>query len=316
MATSNRCNPREGKETRHRSGLCCCAFGRTEKPSEQRKTSLKTSEQRKPTLPAAVAGGGGGSCCAPTPTTASTLSRAQEHLLSIEDENCTLRIVILFQGASASIYSTSLLNIFCSMFQQSMMVKTLISRATRTLGSLSSPLLDQSDPIPKSTLMARSYIPSKVSEVVALWREDLNEKAAESLADREDYPNMFENWQIALEDDDNETVNDESNTKSGINHFNNKETDLLKTNAMSKEFFVGNSHLAPPLLPSSVRFVLSLENDLTVRSKTTEVTIKDFSSGSYATIFKEEIRRRALKKSVIVFVTINPRTLNNNNYKP
>lgn len=30
------------------------------------------------------------------------------------------------------------------------------------------------------------------------------------------------------------------------------------------------------------RFVLSLENDLTVRSKTTEVAIKDFSSGSYA----------------------------------
>lgn len=32
------------------------------------------------------------------------------------------------------------------------------------------------------------------------------------------------------------------------------------------------------------RFVLSLENDLTVRSKTTEVAIKDFSSGSYACI--------------------------------
>lgn len=37
------------------------------------------------------------------------------------------------------------------------------------------------------------------------------------------------------------------------------------------------------------RFVLSLENDLTVRSKTTEVAVKDFSSGSYATIFREEV---------------------------
>jgi len=45
------------------------------------------------------------------------------------------------------------------------------------------------------------------------------------------------------------------------------------------------------LLMSSVgcRFVLSLENDLTVRAKTTEVTISDFSSGSYSTIFREEV---------------------------
>lgn len=38
-----------------------------------------------------------------------------------------------------------------------------------------------------------------------------------------------------------------------------------------------------------VRFVLSLENDLTVRAKTTEVSVKDFSSGSYATIFGDEV---------------------------
>lgn len=37
------------------------------------------------------------------------------------------------------------------------------------------------------------------------------------------------------------------------------------------------------------RFGLSLENDLTVRAKTTEVNIQDFSSGSYATIFGDEV---------------------------
>ncbi|XP_010462076.1 PREDICTED: coatomer subunit beta'-2-like isoform X2 [Camelina sativa] len=49
--------------------------------------------------------------------------------------------------------------------------------------------------------MARSYLPSKVSEIVALWRKDLskvNSKAAESLADPEEYPNLFEDWQVAL----------------------------------------------------------------------------------------------------------------------
>ncbi|KAJ1429085.1 WD40/YVTN repeat-like-containing domain superfamily [Sesbania bispinosa] len=55
--------------------------------------------------------------------------------------------------------------------------------------------------IPEAALMARSYLPSKVSEIVAIWRKDLskvNPKAAESLADPEEYPNLFEDWQVAL----------------------------------------------------------------------------------------------------------------------
>ncbi|KAI3684257.1 hypothetical protein L6452_33478 [Arctium lappa] len=63
-------------------------------------------------------------------------------------------------------------------------------------------LLVDSNRIPEAALMARSYLPSKVSEIVALWRKDLNkvnQKAAESLADPEEYPNMFEDWQVALE---------------------------------------------------------------------------------------------------------------------
>lgn len=37
------------------------------------------------------------------------------------------------------------------------------------------------------------------------------------------------------------------------------------------------------------RLVLSLENDLTVRSKTTEMDVKDFVAGSYATILGQEV---------------------------
>ncbi|KAL6495891.1 hypothetical protein OROGR_030454 [Orobanche gracilis] len=62
-------------------------------------------------------------------------------------------------------------------------------------------LLVDSNRIPEAALMARSYLPSKVSEIVALWRKDLNkinQKAAESLADPEHYPNLFEDWEIAL----------------------------------------------------------------------------------------------------------------------
>ncbi|CAI8601205.1 unnamed protein product [Vicia faba] len=62
-------------------------------------------------------------------------------------------------------------------------------------------LLVESNRIPEAALMARSYLPSKVSEIVAIWRKDLgkvNPKAAESLADPEEYPNLFEDWQVAL----------------------------------------------------------------------------------------------------------------------
>lgn len=34
---------------------------------------------------------------------------------------------------------------------------------------------------------------------------------------------------------------------------------------------------------------MSLENDLTVRSKTTEIDVKDFVAGSYATILGQEV---------------------------
>ncbi|KAJ0655887.1 putative nucleolar complex protein [Helianthus annuus] len=56
------------------------------------------------------------------------------------------------------------------------------------------------------------------------------------------------------------------------------------------------------------RFVLSLENDLTVRSKTTEVAVKDFSSGSYATIFRDEMRRR-VKQVPLAFYKAIPTSL-------
>ncbi|XP_020597298.1 coatomer subunit beta'-1-like [Phalaenopsis equestris] len=62
-------------------------------------------------------------------------------------------------------------------------------------------LLIESNRIPEAALMARSYLPSKVSEIVEIWKNDLNKvnpKAAESLADPADYPNLFEDWQVAL----------------------------------------------------------------------------------------------------------------------
>ncbi|KAG6550752.1 hypothetical protein Mapa_007656 [Marchantia paleacea] len=63
-------------------------------------------------------------------------------------------------------------------------------------------LLVESNRIPEAAFFARTYLPSEVSEVVGLWRNDLkkiNQKAAESLADPQEYPNLFPDWQWALD---------------------------------------------------------------------------------------------------------------------
>ncbi|KAL6963581.1 Maturation and nuclear export of 40S ribosomal subunits interacting protein [Sarracenia purpurea var. burkii] len=98
-----------------------------------------------------------------------------------------------------------------------------------------------------------------------------------------------------------------SGKEPGIDHFNSEETDPVKTNAMRSslwEIDTYRHHYCPPVS----RFILSLENDLTIRSKTTEVAVKDFSSGSYATIFREEIRRR-VKQVPLAYYKATPTSL-------
>ncbi|KAI3804257.1 hypothetical protein L1987_25672 [Smallanthus sonchifolius] len=107
--------------------------------------------------------------------------------------------------------------------------------------------------------------------------------------------------------ENDQTAKDDTNIKPGVDHFNNEETDLLKTNAMKSSLWEIDTlrhHYCPPVS----RFVLSLENDLTARSKTTEVAVKDFSSGSYATIFRDEMRRR-VKQVPLAFYKAIPTSL-------
>ncbi|KAJ8570966.1 hypothetical protein K7X08_037938 [Anisodus acutangulus] len=95
--------------------------------------------------------------------------------------------------------------------------------------------------------------------------------------------------------------------KPSIDLFDDKQTDPMKTNAMRSSLWEVDTlrhHYCPPVS----RFVLSLENDLTVRAKTAEVAVKDFSYGSYATIFGDEIRRR-VKQAPLAFYTATPTML-------
>ncbi|XP_057500711.1 protein NUCLEOLAR COMPLEX ASSOCIATED 4-like isoform X1 [Actinidia eriantha] len=109
------------------------------------------------------------------------------------------------------------------------------------------------------------------------------------------------------ESEDSCTSTEMSSKERGIDHFNNEEISPVKTNAMRSslwEIDTVRHHYCPPVS----RFVLSLENDLTVRRKTTELAVDDFSSGSYATIFREEIRRR-VKQVPLAFYKATPTSL-------
>lgn len=62
-------------------------------------------------------------------------------------------------------------------------------------------ILIETDRIPEAAFFARTYMPSRVQEVVELWREKLgqvNEKAGQSLADPVQYENLFPGFAEAL----------------------------------------------------------------------------------------------------------------------
>ncbi|XP_027087070.1 protein NUCLEOLAR COMPLEX ASSOCIATED 4 isoform X4 [Coffea arabica] len=103
------------------------------------------------------------------------------------------------------------------------------------------------------------------------------------------------------------TDDTDSANKQGIDQFDDEQSDPMKTNAMRSSLWEIDTlrhHYCPPVS----RFVLSLESDLTIRAKTSEVAVQDFSSGSYATIFGEEIRRR-VKQVPLAFYKSTPTSL-------
>jgi Coatomer WD associated region len=55
--------------------------------------------------------------------------------------------------------------------------------------------------LPEAAFFARTYCPSRCSEMLQLWKADLarvNSRAAASLADPAEYPNLFPDWDVAL----------------------------------------------------------------------------------------------------------------------
>jgi len=62
-------------------------------------------------------------------------------------------------------------------------------------------VLIKTDRIPEAAFFARTYAPSKISSIIKLWKEKLSavsEKAGQSLADPEQYENLFPGYREAL----------------------------------------------------------------------------------------------------------------------
>ncbi|CAM6016473.1 unnamed protein product [Sphagnum balticum] len=93
----------------------------------------------------------------------------------------------------------------------------------------------------------------------------------------------------------------------GRDPFLASEPDTAKCNALESSLWEIET-LRSHYCPAVSRFVASLETDLTVRRKTTEVAVSDFSSGSYSTIFAEEVSKR-LKAVPLAFYQTVPTTL-------
>jgi len=93
----------------------------------------------------------------------------------------------------------------------------------------------------------------------------------------------------------------------GADPFLFSEEDPAKCKALQSSLWEVET-LRSHYCPAISRFVSSLETDLTVRAKTTEVAITDFSSASYTTIFTEEVSKR-LKAVPLAFYQTVPTTL-------
>ncbi len=62
-------------------------------------------------------------------------------------------------------------------------------------------MLIETNRLPEAAFFARTYLPSQISRVVTLWREELqktNAKAAQALADPASYENLFNSYQDTL----------------------------------------------------------------------------------------------------------------------
>lgn len=168
----------------------------------------------------------------------------------------------------------------------------------------------------KLSRLALSVPPSGELIIIALVHNLLRRHPSINFLVHQQVDDDLANGDTSAEGDDSGESERKSNAdpvvqsmKHYVDPFNNEEPNPLKSNAMRSSLWEIDT-LRHHYCPAVSRFVTSLENDLTVRAKTSEMPISDFSSASYATIFRDEIRRR-IKQCPVAFYRETPTSLFN-----
>jgi U3 small nucleolar RNA-associated protein 19 len=158
----------------------------------------------------------------------------------------------------------------------------------------------------KLSRLALSAPPSGSLLVIAIIHNLLRRHPSiNCLVDQQDMDENEETKTAELEE--NIDKSGVTTAKPGADPFRSEESDTSKCKALQSSLWEIET-MRRHYCPAVSRFVASLENDLTVRAKTTEVAVKDFSSGSYGTIFSEEVGRR-IKQVPLAFYKTVPSTL-------
>jgi coatomer subunit beta' len=110
-------------------------------------------------------------------------------------------------------------------------------------------LLIDTNRLPEAAFFARTYLPSQISRVVGLWREELkktNEKAAQALADPTEYENLFPGYVDTLKTEqflkaERSALSSASEYPNGVANQSRKPIDEMNEAEESRAFVYNNN---------------------------------------------------------------------------
>ncbi|TGZ55490.1 Uncharacterized protein DBV15_06684, partial [Temnothorax longispinosus] len=159
-------------------------------------------------------------------------------------------------------------------------------------------ILIKTDRIPEAAFFARTYAPSKISSIIKLWKEKLSavsEKAGQSLADPEQYENLFPGYREALKVE--KFLREESKRKIPASAFptvtSNVERNPLEEMLAAEQsgaFQYQGIHSISELEEKPTEAMVDRLQDLSISG------IKDFLSKATTSTVKPEVPEKATTK--------------------
>ncbi|OLY84802.1 Coatomer subunit beta' [Smittium mucronatum] len=200
---------------------------------------------------------------------------AEKSLLNAKDYNSLL----MLYSASGNIEGMNRLKKLASEAEMSRLefVSSFLSRKPEDCLEL----LIKTEKLPEASLFARTYLPSKVSETVQMWKDSLTksnkDKAAQSLADPSEYANLFGNFSTSLEAEKlSSSINSERiDSKNYSQHTKDLSRDLVQEiidNSQSVGIEANSSANPEPTVPVVEEVVVETDLPVAIEEQTVEST--------------------------------------------